>query len=50
MQLELCVPVNKDVHCPKEYRMVLLTIEPEQISDSVSRMNGIPFSVKKWAE
>jgi origin recognition complex subunit 4 len=47
LSLELIVADDSVSKCPKEFRMVRMMLEPQQISDAVIRSNA-PYSIKRW--
>ncbi|CAO3659750.1 unnamed protein product [Umbelopsis vinacea] len=45
---ELVCPVESVAKCPKEYRMMKIMLEPNQITNTVLKYRDCPSAVKKW--
>jgi len=46
--IELVLPTEASGKCPKEYRMMKVLLEPNQITQAVLKHSECPTSIKQW--
>jgi len=48
ISIELVLPTEASGKCPKEYRMMKVLLEPNQITQAVLKHSECPTSIKQW--